>query len=244
MKAGRRALPSARVTAPASRNSLTSRSCKVLCARSTRPLAWLELAQMMSMLKACSARPNVQKTLFASEQDRPAVARRREQWRKYQDRVDPRRLVLIDETWAKTNMAPLLRRSHLETNWRTPQRVLASRMCQLPQKFRLCFNLTETNSRAAQDAAARARRAQSRMAFGLDEPARGGGPRPPARTASGAASPNSRPLRLHPSAHIARVTQGSPKLSVELKQRPYDPARHSRTSCGGSSAMTLKPSLV
>jgi len=45
--------------------------------------------------------------LFASEQDRPAVARRREQWRKYQGRVDPRRLVFIDETWAKTNMAPL-----------------------------------------------------------------------------------------------------------------------------------------
>lgn len=45
--------------------------------------------------------------MFASEQDRPAVARWREQWRKYQDRVDPRRLVFIDETWAKTNMAPL-----------------------------------------------------------------------------------------------------------------------------------------
>src|SRR5205823_8092091 len=51
MKAGRRALPSARVAAPASRNSLTSRSCKVLFARSTRPFAGLELAQMMSMLE-------------------------------------------------------------------------------------------------------------------------------------------------------------------------------------------------
>jgi len=35
------------------------------------------------------------------------VARRRRQWRRYQGRVDPRRLVFIDETWAKTNMAPL-----------------------------------------------------------------------------------------------------------------------------------------
>jgi transposase len=35
------------------------------------------------------------------------VARRREQWRKYQGRIDPGRLVFIDETWAKTNMAPL-----------------------------------------------------------------------------------------------------------------------------------------
>jgi len=33
------------------------------------------------------------------------VARRRKQWRRYQDRIDPRRLVFIDETWAKTNMA-------------------------------------------------------------------------------------------------------------------------------------------
>jgi len=33
--------------------------------------------------------------------------RRREQWRRYQGLVDPTRLVFIDETWAKTNMAPL-----------------------------------------------------------------------------------------------------------------------------------------
>jgi transposase len=35
------------------------------------------------------------------------VARRRTQWIKYQDRVDPSRLVFIDETWTRTNMAPL-----------------------------------------------------------------------------------------------------------------------------------------
>src|SRR5579872_3612742 len=44
------------------------------------------------------------KSLHASEQDRPDVARRRRQWKKYQGRLDPRRLVFIDETWAKTNM--------------------------------------------------------------------------------------------------------------------------------------------
>lgn len=38
---------------------------------------------------------------------RPDVARRRQQWKKYQARIDPRRLIFIDETWAKTNMAPL-----------------------------------------------------------------------------------------------------------------------------------------
>lgn len=47
------------------------------------------------------------KTALASEQDRPDVARRRRQWKKYQGRIDPSRLVFIDETWAKTNMAPL-----------------------------------------------------------------------------------------------------------------------------------------
>ncbi len=35
------------------------------------------------------------------------IARRRAQWRKYQGRIDPRRLVFIDETWAKTNMTRL-----------------------------------------------------------------------------------------------------------------------------------------
>jgi transposase len=32
------------------------------------------------------------------------VARRRAQWKRYQGRLDPGRLVFIDETWAKTNM--------------------------------------------------------------------------------------------------------------------------------------------
>ena len=47
------------------------------------------------------------KTLIAAEQERPDVARRRAQWLQYQDRIDPARLVFIDETWTKTNMAPL-----------------------------------------------------------------------------------------------------------------------------------------
>lgn len=32
------------------------------------------------------------------------MARKRERWRRHQHRLDPRRLVFIDETWAKTNM--------------------------------------------------------------------------------------------------------------------------------------------
>ncbi|MBA4091027.1 MAG: IS630 family transposase [Sphingobium sp.] len=47
------------------------------------------------------------KSVLPAEQLRPKIARRREQWKKYQGRLDPARLVFIDETWAKTNMAPL-----------------------------------------------------------------------------------------------------------------------------------------
>ena len=35
------------------------------------------------------------------------MARRRARWKAYQGRIAPRRLVFIDETWVKTNMAPL-----------------------------------------------------------------------------------------------------------------------------------------
>ena len=35
------------------------------------------------------------------------MARRRARWKKYQNRLDPARLVFIDETWAKTNMTRL-----------------------------------------------------------------------------------------------------------------------------------------
>ncbi len=35
------------------------------------------------------------------------MARKRARWKACQNRIDPRRLVFIDETWAKTNMAPL-----------------------------------------------------------------------------------------------------------------------------------------
>ncbi|HWP25390.1 MAG TPA: IS630 family transposase [Xanthobacteraceae bacterium] len=47
------------------------------------------------------------KTLLALERARADVARRRQRWRSFQKRLDPQRLVFIDETWIKTNMAPL-----------------------------------------------------------------------------------------------------------------------------------------
>ena len=47
------------------------------------------------------------KTLLALERARSDIARRRQRWRSWQANLDPRRLVFIDETWIKTNMAPL-----------------------------------------------------------------------------------------------------------------------------------------
>ena len=46
----------------------------------------------------------LKKSLHAAEQDRPDVAAQRARWQRYQSKIDPRRLVFIDETWAKTNM--------------------------------------------------------------------------------------------------------------------------------------------
>ena len=45
--------------------------------------------------------------MLPAEQDRSDIARKRCRWKAYQHRVDPRRLVFLDETWVKTNMAPL-----------------------------------------------------------------------------------------------------------------------------------------
>ena len=55
------------------------------------------------MNRGCASK----KTVHAVEQQRPDVARRRYWWKKYQGRIDPSRLVFIDETWTKTNMAPI-----------------------------------------------------------------------------------------------------------------------------------------
>jgi hypothetical protein len=47
------------------------------------------------------------KSVAASEQERPDVARRRAAWKRFQARIVPERLVFIDETWTKTSMFPL-----------------------------------------------------------------------------------------------------------------------------------------
>ena len=53
------------------------------------------------------ARHAQKKTLVAREQDRADIRRHRTRWRTYQRRIDPARLVFIDETWAKTNITRL-----------------------------------------------------------------------------------------------------------------------------------------
>ena len=45
--------------------------------------------------------------MYGAEQIRPSIARRRYWLKTYQTRIGPSRLVFIDETWPKTNMAPL-----------------------------------------------------------------------------------------------------------------------------------------
>ena len=56
--------------------------CGASCARSGSPL---------------------KKSLRATEQDRPDVARRRERWKRHQHRVDPGRLVFVDESVLQSN---------------------------------------------------------------------------------------------------------------------------------------------
>lgn len=45
--------------------------------------------------------------MLPTEQSRPDIARKRARWKAHQGKIDPKRLVFIDETWVKTNMAPL-----------------------------------------------------------------------------------------------------------------------------------------
>jgi transposase len=51
-------------------------------------------------------RSPLKKIVRAAEQDRPDIAAERQCFRDGQKQLDPKRLVFIDETWAKTNMAP------------------------------------------------------------------------------------------------------------------------------------------
>lgn len=53
-------------------------------------------------MKACA-----KKTLFALEQGRADIARCKAHWKAWQGRLNPKRLVFIDETWISTNVVRL-----------------------------------------------------------------------------------------------------------------------------------------
>ena len=61
-------------------------------------LMWEALAQLGLTLKKDLARRGTGAA--------PDVARARSEWRENQPTLNPRRLIFIDETWAKTNMVP------------------------------------------------------------------------------------------------------------------------------------------
>ncbi len=54
-------------------------------------------------------RAELQKTARPAEPDRPDIARKRRRWKAHQARIAASRLVFLDETWVKTNMAPRAR---------------------------------------------------------------------------------------------------------------------------------------
>ena len=65
----------------------------------------VSLASIWRFLRVCG--PARKKPApVADERGRPDVQRRRERWKRFQGRADPRKLVFIDETWMKTNMSP------------------------------------------------------------------------------------------------------------------------------------------
>lgn len=45
--------------------------------------------------------------MLPTEQSHPDILRKRVRWKAHQHRIDARRLIFLDETWIKTNMAPL-----------------------------------------------------------------------------------------------------------------------------------------
>lgn len=68
------------------------------------------------------------KTVLPAEQSRRDIAFKHARWKADQHKLDPRRVIFIDEAWIKTNMAPLrgwgLRGQHLDArvvhgHWKT-----------------------------------------------------------------------------------------------------------------------------
>lgn len=71
------------------------------------PSAVLKYHMILSGVLSEAKGSALKKSLFATEQARRDVAWRRKRWKAIQFHIDPERLVFIDETWIKTDMAPL-----------------------------------------------------------------------------------------------------------------------------------------
>jgi hypothetical protein len=78
----------------------------------------------------------LQKDASAGRTRPPDIARKRRRWKAHQGRIEASRLVFIDETWIKTNMAPLRgwgragnvsRRLRLSAIWKTMTFIAALR---------------------------------------------------------------------------------------------------------------------
>ena len=187
------------------------------------------------------------KTLIASEQDRPDVARRRAQWTTYQGRIDPARLVFIDETWTKTNMAPLrgwaprgqrLKAKVPHGHWKTMTFLAALRHDRVDAPWLIdgpingdSFRLyVEQGSRADAPARRHRRHGQSRLAQG-----QGRAPRHPRR----------RRKALLPAEILARPEpdrdSSSPSSSTGCERPQGEPSTPSATPSARSSTPSLQP---
>ena len=62
-------------------------------------------ASICCFLKSCGI-TRKKPARVADERNRPDAECRRKRWKRFQGKVDPRRLVFIDETWMKTSMSP------------------------------------------------------------------------------------------------------------------------------------------
>ena len=84
------------------------------------------------------------KTLCPAEQHRNNVAEQRNEWQQSQEVLDVKKLVFLDETWAKTNITPLYdwveRGKRLISfvphgHWKTTTFIAALRHKDMPQHF-------------------------------------------------------------------------------------------------------------
>ena len=85
---------------------------------------WLRVAWFFLHAEGLSFK----KTVLPAEQSRRDIAFKHARWKADQHKLDPRRVIFIDEAWIKTNMAPLrgwsLRGQHLDArvvhgHWKT-----------------------------------------------------------------------------------------------------------------------------